>query len=182
MPAALLDEPRSTERASARAFWAEVLDCLPALHAYAQHLTRDEEAAHDLVHDTVLRGFRFRKRYRLGTNCGGWLATILRNLWLSGFHSGRRRFERTEADDLDSLPGFDMGEDRILGHLSAEEVREAVRAVPEPFRSAVVMADANDLSYAQVAALLGVPVGTVKSRVCRGRRLLRRRLRVYATG
>lgn len=159
-----------------QAFCDELVQALPSLRGYALRLTREADAADDLAQETVLRALRFRHRYRLGTNCRAWLRTILRNLFLAGFWSGRAQWERTGIDGCKEFAATEPPGDQILRALLAEGVRAAVRAVPEPFRSAVVMVDLSDLSYEQVAALLDVPVGTVKSRVCRGRRFLRKRL------
>lgn len=165
---------------SLQPFSDEVVQALPSLRAYALRLTRNPDAADELVQETMLRAFRFQHRYRLGTNCVGWLRAILRNILANRYRSAQWRAEWLGLDHVPDAAMAQGLEDRVLGSIAAEGVWTQVRSVPEPFRSAVVMADVSDLSYDQIAALLCVPVGTVKSRVCRGRRFLRKRLREYA--
>lgn len=155
-----------------------MLAALPGLRCYVRRLTRDPQDAEDLLQDTVLRALRFGHRYRLGTQCEAWLRTIAWRLFATDLRSARRRYEGTEVD-AEELADEDDVDSRVLAGSTLDEVRGAMRELPEPFRSAVTMRVLAGLSYHQIAELLDVRVGTVKSRVCRGRRLLRRRLRSH---
>lgn len=154
---------------------------------YALSLTRNEAEAQDLTQDTFLLAFEHWAQFRAGTECRAWLFTICRNR----FHRGRVRQERqvaTDDADLESLAAAaihasargagieDLFErDEVIG-----AVEDAVAGLPEPFRDAVLLVDLNDHSYEEASAVLGVPVGTVRSRLFRGRRLLQEHLIAHA--
>jgi RNA polymerase sigma-70 factor (ECF subfamily) len=165
------------ERAWETEFWSEVLACLPVLEAYAERLTHDRQDGHDLLQDTLVKAFRFRHSYRLNSNCGAWLVTIMRNLHRNRCRSEGRRPEVAAGGWVEFLPG-ERGmradvEDRALDALRASEIRSALSRLREPYRTALSLAFVGGLTYAEIARTLRVPVGTVKSRVSRGRRFLR---------
>ena len=173
-------------RATGRAqFEAEALVHLDALYAFALKLTRARADAEDLVSDTVLRALERWGQYRLGTNIRAWLFTILYHL----FVSRKRRIDARE------VPAAETGDDgrparepvgetdpegRFYDSFLDEEITDSIEALPEEYRSAVVLSDLHGLAYAEIAALLGIPEGTVKSRLFRGRRLLQKKLAGYA--
>lgn len=166
-------------------FEIEALPHLPALFGLALKLTGgDRAAAEDLVQDTLLKALRRWDTYEPGTNCRAWLMAILRNEFLSGCRRRKRRGTSLDFEDLDewlhvegqSLPD---AEEALPVRLD-DEVADAVHGLPEHFRRPVVLCDLMGLSYAEVAEHLGVVTGTVKSRLYRGRRALRSRLRGYA--
>ena len=171
------DEPR-------RRFEREALAHLDALYGFALKLARSRDDAEDLVSDTFLRALERWEQYRLGTNIRAWLFTILYRV----FVSRRRRIDAREVpsgDGADGRPRHEAvgeadPEGRFYDSFLDEEVTRAIDALPEEYRSAVVLSDVHELRYAEIADILGVPEGTVKSRLFRGRRILQRKLAGYA--
>src|SRR6478752_2125677 len=145
-----------------RQFDAEALPHLDALYRVALRLTGDPTQAEDLVQDTMLKAYRSWRQYRPGTNAKGWLLTILRNTFINDY---RRRKLEPVAPDLEIVD---------------EKVLEAVDALPPDFREVLVLSDMEGMSYGEIAESLRIPVGTVKSRLFRGRRLLQAALYQYA--
>lgn len=173
------------ERTEARAkFDDEAVRHLDALYSFALKLTRARDEAEDLVSDTMLRAFQRWEQYRLGTNIRAWLFTILYH----AFVSRKRRIDAREVQPLEDEEGRAVFEP--VGDADPEgtfydsfldaEIVAAIHALPDEYRSAVVMSDLHGLKYAEIAQVLGVPEGTVKSRLFRGRRLLQTQLRDYA--
>ena len=162
------------------AFASEVLAYLQPLHATAVRLTRNRSDAEDLVQDTLVKAFRFADRFEPGTNLKAWLYTILHNTW----RNNRRDAARAAAVDVDSdrvdeaaaLPDGPSAQDnpeRILLRDTLDvDLQAALDALPEAFRQAVWLRDVEEFSYAEIAEMLGIPIGTVMSRISRGRRQL----------
>jgi len=175
---------RSAEERRA-GFEQEALVHLDALYRVGLRLTGNASDAEDLVQETMLRAFRSWDRYTPGTNAKGWLLTILRHLFINEY---RRRSRHPETVDVDTIEPFALfqevqGEDpqgAFFDRIVDDEVLRAVDQLPEAFREAVQLSDVEGLSYEEVAKVLDVPVGTVKSRLYRGRRLLQARLYEYA--
>ncbi|CAN5789395.1 sigma-70 family RNA polymerase sigma factor [soil metagenome] len=177
--------------ASGEGFAQEALPWLDAVHSFALRLTRgDRDAAEDLVQETFLRAHRFWNSYERGTNMKSWLFTICRNTYLH--EQGRSRVQReTTMTDLDASPdapalppafgtaGTDPEREFFTG-LIDEEVVEAIDALHEEFREVLVLSDLGDLTYSEISEVLGVPIGTVKSRLFRARRSLQESLLEYA--
>lgn len=165
-------------------FEAEALLQMDALYSFALKLSRARDDAEDLVSDTVLRAFERWDQYRLGTNIRAWLFTILYHL----FVSRKRRIDAREVPEGDGESGWspqdEVGEadpeGRFYDSFLDDEIVKAIFALPEDYRTAVVLSDIEDFRYAEIAQMLGIPEGTVKSRLFRGRRLLQRKLRGYA--
>jgi RNA polymerase sigma-70 factor (ECF subfamily) len=167
------------------AFAAEALALIDGLYGTALRLARDADRAQDLVQDTYLKAFRARGRFSPGTNLKAWLFTILHNTWRN-----RRRDQaraRVEFDSeaveesADSLSGTsrsapDNPEARLLRASLDAELRAALEALPPAFREAVWLRDVEELSYQEIAEVLAVPIGTVMSRISRGRKQLHRLL------
>ncbi|HLB34985.1 MAG TPA: sigma-70 family RNA polymerase sigma factor [Gemmatimonadales bacterium] len=175
------DAPRAT-------FEQELVSAIEAVHRFAVHLTRDPSRAEDLVQETYLRALAHREQYQLGTNCRAWLFTICRHAFLKGAARAEREVA-TEDATLEALAAAGVhtsmaGTDPEGAVFERPELSEAIRRaldrLPEEFRSAVVLVDIEDQSYAEAARVLGVPVGTVRSRLFRGRRLLQEDLLAYA--
>ena len=175
----------SLDEAQRRArFDAEAMRHLDALYAFALKLTRARDEAEDLVSDTMLRAIQRWEQYRLGTNIRAWLFTILYH----AFVSRKRRVDAREVQPLEDEEGrmvFEaVGETDPEGtfydSFLDEEIVGAIQALPEEYRHAVVMSDLHGLKNAEIAGVLGVPEGTVKSRLFRGRRILQGQLRGYA--
>ncbi len=181
-PAAWEDGTGLVERRSR--FETEALAQLDALFGFALRLTRQRDDAEDLVADTMLRALERWEQYRLGSNIRAWLFTILYHLFVSRRRRQALREAPPPADDdgrsLREVVGDADPEGRFYDALLDDEVVRAVEALPDEYRTAVVLSDLHGLRYAEVAAVLGVPEGTVKSRLFRGRRILQRRLVHYA--
>jgi RNA polymerase sigma-70 factor, ECF subfamily len=166
-------------------FEREALLHLDALYSFALKLSRSRDDAEDLVSDTMLRSLERWEQYRLGTNIRAWLFTILYHL----FVSRKRRIDAREVlapDDADGGAPFEpVGETDPEGtfydSFIDEQVVAAIEALPAEYRSAVMLSDVQGMRYAEIASVLGVPEGTVKSRLFRGRRILQKKLRGYAT-
>lgn len=165
-------------------FEREAMTHLDALYAFALKLARSRDDAEDLVGDTILRAFERWDQYRLGTNIRAWLFTILYHV----FVSRKRRIDAREVhapDDADGWSAFEAvgeidPEGRFYDSFLDEEITQAIDALPDEYRTAVVLSDLHELRYAEIAEILGVPEGTVKSRLFRGRRLLQKKLVDYA--
>jgi RNA polymerase sigma-70 factor (ECF subfamily) len=173
------------DRTARRAqFEREAMVHLDALYGFALRLARARDDAEDLVSDTVLRAFERWEQYRLGTNIRAWLFTILYH----AFVSRKRRIDAREVPSTDGGDGWSRHE--VVGEVDPErrffdsflddEITRAIAALPDEYRSAVVLSDLHDLRYAEIARILRIPEGTVKSRLFRGRRILQRKLAGYA--
>lgn len=167
-------------------FEEEALAHLEELREQALSLTSGNEArAQDLVQDTLLKAYKSWDSYQTGTNCRGWLMTILRNKFISDFRKRKRRPSRLAFEDL---PDRSVLEDReaedpaqsFYENLIADDIVKALEDLPDHFRVAVILSDLRDWQYQEISDELGIPVGTVKSRLSRARRQLRERLRPYA--
>ena len=163
-------------------FEDEALPHLDTLYRVALRLTGDSSAAQDLVQDTMLRALRGWKSFRPGSNARAWLVTILRNQFINGWRSQKRS---PSGIDMDSIPEPPDPQDpdpegRFFTELVDEEVIRAVDSLPDDFREVLVLSDMEGLPYAEIAASLEIPVGTVKSRLFRARRILQGQLRRYA--
>jgi len=169
------------------AFQAEALQHLDSVYRYAYALTRERAEAEDLTQDTFLQALRHWDQFRPGTNARAWLFTICRNLFLRQ-RERRAREEPVEAGVLDSLANdaqaFAAPSDGGRALFEAPELGDVIRReldkLPAEYREVVELSDLQDQSYADIAQVLGVPVGTVKSRLFRGRRLLQGALVDYA--
>jgi RNA polymerase sigma-70 factor (ECF subfamily) len=172
------------EAAPRARFEQEALSYMDALYSFALKLSRERVEAEDLVSDTILRALERWEQYRLGTNIRAWLFTILYHL----FVSRKRRIDAREVPEGDGESGWSTRdavgeadpEGRFYDSFLDDEIVRAIDALPEEYRSAVVLSDIQELRYAEIAQILGIPEGTVKSRLFRGRRLLQRKLRGYA--
>lgn len=169
-----------------REFEGEALIHLDALYGLALRLAGgDEPRAEDLVQEAVLKAYRAWDRFEAGTNCRAWLMTILRNTFINQFRQQKARPSPVEFDQVAERPSSDTlydadPEGRIFDRMIDDQVIAAIDALPDEFRVAVVLSDLEGLSYQEVAELMGIPVGTVKSRLFRARKRLQERLYDYA--
>ena len=165
-------------------FEREALVHLDAMYSFALRLARSRDDAEDLVSDTILRAFERWEQYHLGTNIRAWLFTILYHV----FVSRKRRLDAREVQQPEDTEGWAVfeavgeadPEGQFYNSFLDDEVTRAIRSLPEEYRSAVVLSDLQGLRYAEIAEMLAVPEGTVKSRLFRGRRLLQRTLAGFA--
>jgi RNA polymerase sigma-70 factor (ECF subfamily) len=162
-------------------FEREALPHLDVLYRVALRLAGDAAAAEDLVQDTMLRAFRGWAGFQPGTNARAWLLTILRNTFINEY---RRRKREPIAMDIEAAEPHAIYRDvadadpegEFFARIVDARILEAVDRLPTPFREVVVLSDMEGLSYGEIADSLGVPVGTVKSRLFRARRQLQREL------
>ena len=171
-------------------FEAEFLPNVASLLAVANRLTGTRSEAEDLVQDTLLKAFRSREQYRAGTNPRAWLLAILRNTFLNGYR--RRNLERRVFDgpDGDTLAAGWVGASSLRGtrdphsgalhHLLEAPLLAAIDELPPEFKMTVILADIEQLSYREIADSMNCPIGTVMSRLHRGRRWLRAQLLEHA--
>lgn len=174
---------RATDAFRCPIFEEEILDHLDVLHRYAVRLTRDPAQAEDLVQETYLRALESWAQLDDWLTARSWLLSILRNLYIDRYRRRVKRRARVELRDLENLPeprAADGVTAEIFDHVLDTEVDRALRILPLEFRDVVLLCDLNGLSYAETAEVLGVPLGTVKSRLYRARRILKRALYQYA--
>lgn len=173
-------------------FEATVLPLREELQKAALRLTHSPDSAEDLVQETLLHAFQGFAKFRRGTNLRAWLMRILLNLFISHYRHQQRCVPTVSLEGfLEELELADDGtellmdesispEEAVLAKVMDEEVQHALRRLPEPFREVVLLCDLEGLSYAEAAYALKVPIGTIRSRLFRGRELLRRWLWDYA--
>ena len=160
-------------------FGAEVLRYLEPLYATAMRLTRNRADAEDLVQDTVVKALRFQDRFERGTNLRAWLYTILHNTWRNRVRDTAREAVDVDSERVEALAATAAGPteietpERVLIRATmVVDLKEALDELPDAFRQAVWLRDVEELSYAEIAKVLDVPLGTVMSRISRGRRQL----------
>ena len=174
------DDPALRER-----FEREVLPLLPNLYSAALRMTRNPADAEDLVQETYLRAYRGFSGFEEGTNLRAWMYRILTNTFINTYRKKQREPVTVQEDDLDEWYLFDrLGESgvepsaeaEVIRSMPDEDVQKALEALPEGFRLAVLLADVEGFSYKEIAEILGIPIGTVMSRLHRGRRALEKAL------
>ncbi|MFN0092852.1 MAG: sigma-70 family RNA polymerase sigma factor [Acidimicrobiales bacterium] len=173
-------------------FVDEAMEHMPALYSAALRMTRNAAEAEDLVQETYLKAYRGFAGFKEGTNLKAWLYRILTNTYINWYRSKKRRPEESELEDVEDLylyrrlGGLEAAaagrsaEDELLDTFSEAEVKDAIEALPEQFRLAVLLADVEGFSYKEIADILEVPIGTVMSRLHRGRKALQKRLYEFA--
>jgi RNA polymerase sigma-70 factor (ECF subfamily) len=170
-------------------FEAEALVHADALYGAALRMTRDRADAEDLLQETFLKAYRAYPRFEEGTNLRAWLFRILTNTYISTYRSRQRAPQLSDIDDVEDLylyrrltaSGMSRSaEDAALERLTAPEVLTALDELPEQFRLAVLLSDVEQFSYKEIAEITDVPIGTVMSRIHRGRKLLQKALAPYA--
>jgi RNA polymerase sigma-70 factor, ECF subfamily len=167
------------------------MEYMPALYSAALRMTRRPADAEDLVQETYLKAYRAFGSYTEGTNLKAWLYRILTNTYINNYRAARRRPEIADVEDVEDLYLYrhlgngngDLSrsaEDEALDSFTDEEVKAALESLPETFRMAVLLADVEGFSYKEIAEITEVPIGTVMSRIHRGRRALQKALHEFA--
>jgi RNA polymerase sigma-70 factor (ECF subfamily) len=168
-----------------RRFEEEAMPLLSGLYSAAYRLTRNASDAEDLVQETYLRAFRSFHQFEPGTNLKAWLYRILTNTFINSYRKRQREPQTVSEDEVEDWylyskmaeEGFEpSAEAAVLESLPDEDVQEALASLPEQFRIAVLLADVEGFSYKEIAEITGVPIGTVMSRLHRGRKALEKRL------
>lgn len=177
------------------AFQLEAVPHLDALYGTALRMTKDEQDAEDLVQEAMLKAYRYFDRYERGTNCKAWLFKIMTNTFINRYRKSKKRKEFLVDDDYRPLQEraeaparnpfvdhFDEDEERLYFKIFGDEVKAALEAMPVDFRMVVLLADLQDFAYKEIAEIMDCPIGTVMSRLYRGRRMLQAALEEYAVG
>lgn len=172
-----------------RVFEREFLPELDALYSFAYHLTYDEAAAEDLVQDTIERAIKAIDQYRQGTNAKAWLFKIMRNHFINGYRKRARRPNMVDYEDVaavipdqesQNIPSLMDWNDESLQDMVGDELSAAMNRLSDDFRTVIILSDLQDFKYEEIAEILGVPIGTVRSRLFRARNLLAKDLKDYA--
>jgi len=167
-------------------FAKEALPHMDQVYTAGLYLTRNQDEADELLQETFLRAFRFWHQFTPGTNCRAWLMTILHNTFKNRYRE-RYREQQTvdfdEAVDTSSSTSSDAPtnpEELVLAQFLDTEVEESLKSLPVEFLEVIVLIDVQELTYDEAAAAIGCPIGTIRSRLSRGRRLLQGALRQFA--
>ena len=173
-------------------FAEQAMEFMPALYAAALRMTRNPSDAEDLVQETYLKAFRSFGGFQQGTNLRAWLYRILTNTFINSYRSKKRRPMETELDEgedlhlyrrlggLEAVMASRSAEDELMDWFTDAEVKGAIEALPENFRIPVLLADVEGFSYKEIAEMLDIPIGTVMSRLHRGRKSLQKQLYEFA--
>jgi RNA polymerase sigma-70 factor (ECF subfamily) len=164
------------------------MEFMPGLYSAALRMTRNRADAEDLVQETYLKAYRSYASFTEGTNLRAWLYRILTNTYINNYRAAQRRPEMTDVEDVEDLylykrlagsgtsdPGR-SAEDEALDRFTDDDVKDALESLPESFRMAVLLADVEGFSYKEISEITDVPIGTVMSRIHRGRRALQKAL------
>ena len=174
-------------------FESMALPFMDQLYSHALRLTQNASDAEDLVQETYLKGYRAFSSFEEGTNLRAWLFRILTNNFINNYRKKQRGFEEEDLDEVEDMylyrrlgslhsGGLGMSaEDMLFERLTADEVKDAVEALPTQYREVVLLADVQGFSYKEIADILGVPNGTVMSRLHRGRAKLQKDLLEFAS-
>ena len=176
------------------AFHKEAVPHIDALYGTALRLTKSESDAEDLIQETMLKAFRYFDKYENGTNCKAWLFKIMHNTFINRYRKKQKRKEYLVDDDYrplqerakapDHTPFHESyeSEEQLYFKMFGDEVKDALKEVPVDFRMVVLLADLQDFAYKEIAEIMDCPIGTVMSRLYRGRRMLQSQLAEYAKG
>jgi RNA polymerase sigma-70 factor (ECF subfamily) len=167
-------------------FSDQAVPFMASLYTAALRMTRNPADAEDLVQETYLKAYRAFGGFKEGTNLKAWLYKILTNTFINSYRSKKRRPEQTDLDEvedlylyrrlggLEAVAASRSAEEEVLDHFTDADVKAAVEALPEQFRMAVLLADVEGFSYKEIAEILDIPIGTVMSRLHRGRKALQK--------
>jgi RNA polymerase sigma-70 factor (ECF subfamily) len=183
-------EALQAEELMRAAFDREAIPHMDALFNFALRMTLDQSEAEDLVQETYLKAFRFFDKFEQGTNCKAWLFRIMKNSYINRYRKAQKAPETLDYDTVEeyyySISGQEMeGQDQartLFANLLDDEVTAAIERLPEDFRTVVILCDIEEFTYEEIAEFVDCPVGTVRSRLHRGRKLLRDALLEYAAG
>jgi RNA polymerase sigma-70 factor (ECF subfamily) len=173
-------------------FTEQIEPFMDALYGAALRMTRNPADAEDLLQETFLRAYRGFPNFNQGTNLRAWLYRILTNTYINSYRAKQRRPEQTELDEVEDLflyrrlGGLEAAtlgrsaEDELMDLFSEAEVKAAMEALPDNFRMVVLLADVEGFAYKEIAEVLDIPIGTVMSRLHRGRKALQKSLHEFA--
>lgn len=186
---ALLAEPQTPEQRQLYAdFEREAVPHMDALYNYALKMTGDSDDASDLIQETYLKAFRFFDKFEKGTNCKAWLFRIMKNTYINTYRKNTKEPDKVDYDEVENFyenikaSNTDSShlEKDIYDNLLDDELSGAITSLPEDFRTVVILADIEGFTYEEIADFIDVPVGTVRSRLHRARKMLFTKLYEYA--
>lgn len=186
---ALLAEPQTPEQKQLYAdFEREAVPHMDALYNYALKMTGDSDDASDLIQETYLKAFRFFDKFEKGTNCKAWLFRIMKNTYINTYRKNTKEPDKVDYDEVENFyenikaSNTDSShlEKDIYDNLLDDELSGAITSLPEDFRTVVILADIEGFTYEEIADFIDVPVGTVRSRLHRARKMLFTKLYEYA--
>ena len=173
-------------------FAEQAMPLMDQLYSAAMRMTRNPSDAEDLVQETYLKAYRGFERFQEGTNLKAWMYRILTNSYINRYRQKQRRPDESDIADVEDMylyrrlggENSEIGssaEDAFLNSVTDETVKAAIEAIPENFRIAVLLADVEGFAYKEIAEILEVPIGTVMSRIHRGRKALEKQLHEFAS-
>ncbi len=186
---ALLAEPQTPEQKQLYAdFEREAVPHMDSLYNYALKMTGDSDDASDLIQDTYLKAFRFFDKFEKGTNCKAWLFRIMKNTYINTYRKSTKEPDKVDYEEIENFyenikaSNTDSAhlEKDIYDNLLDDELSQAISSLPEDFRTVVILADIEGFTYEEIADFIDVPVGTVRSRLHRARKMLFTKLYDYA--
>ena len=185
--------PKLSKEEKDRRFQAELMPVIDSLYNFAFRLTLDEDDANDLVQETYLKAYRFFEYFEQGTNAKAWLFRILKNSFINDF---RKKSKQPAKVDYSEIEGYYNSEDvesdsdaggtssdmrqQAVRDLIGDEVASALNSLPVDFRTVIILCDLEGFTYEEMAKVLDIPIGTVRSRLHRARNFLKEKLEKYA--
>lgn len=170
-------------------FESEIIPHLDAMYNFALRLTANPDDAEDLVQESIVKAFRFFDSYEQGTNAKAWLFRILKNSFINDYRKVSKQPYKVDYNDIDSYYESVRSEQsdttdlqsKMFRELLDDDMTDALAKLPEDFRIVVLLSDIDEFTYEEIANMLDVPIGTVRSRLHRGRNLLKTSMMNYAT-
>jgi RNA polymerase sigma factor (sigma-70 family) len=182
-------KPRYSEEEKYRVFDKEFMPHIDAMYNFAFRLTNDEDDSNDLLQDTYMKAFRFINSFQEGTNAKAWLFRILKNSFINDYRKKSKEPSKVDYQEVESVYNstedaeFESTSDlriEAVQDLIGDEVAMALNALPVDFRTVIILCDIEGFTYEEMAKILDIPIGTVRSRLHRARNLLKDKLRSYA--
>lgn len=184
-----VSKPRYTDDEKHRIFNQEFMPQIDSMYNFAYRLTNDEDDANDLLQDTYMKAFRFINSFQQGTNAKAWLFRILKNSFINDYRKKSKEPSKIDYQEVETV--YNSNEDaevesttdlriEAVQDLIGDEVATALNSLPVDFRTVIILCDIEGFTYEEMAKILDIPIGTVRSRLHRARNLLKEKLRSYA--